>query len=219
MKFNFEILSVNNFVDKNDVDMNAVLMTVVLVIKKTYTLSMQCTIFWIEFHVNENGSCFVQQKHRETFSKTDDGPAHCAPQQAPVGQRIIQISCSFPTCEPKLIRARFKIKCAVPFSFCRYMPNQHRNYRTFPVAGVHIMEQTKYCNPSQCRVRLTNISREHSGGSYRCEVSSEAPAFRLAAETHNVTIAGRSFCPVLLKVTFVTCLPSNILKSRGHFFN
>lgn len=70
------------------------------------------------------------------------------------------------------------------------MPHQEPHIKTFPVAGVHLVTEATNCRPNRCQVRLTKLGREHSSGAYRCEVSSEAPAFRLAAETHNVTVAG-----------------------------
>lgn len=68
------------------------------------------------------------------------------------------------------------------------MPHQKS---TFPVEGIHVVIQETNCGKSHCHIRLTNLTRLHSSGAYRCEVSSEAPAFRLAAETHNVTVAGK----------------------------
>ncbi|GJQ73642.1 hypothetical protein Trydic_g10185, partial [Trypoxylus dichotomus] len=71
-----------------------------------------------------------------------------------------------------------------------YMPYQQPHVKTFPVAGVHMLPHETNCGQSRCKVRLTGLTRDHSGGAYRCEVSSDAPAFRLASETHNVTVAG-----------------------------
>ncbi|KAI4455984.1 beat protein [Holotrichia oblita] len=71
----------------------------------------------------------------------------------------------------------------------RYMPYQQPHVKMFPVAGVHMLSHETSCGQSRCKVRLTGLTRDHSGGAYRCEVSSDAPAFRLASETHNVTVA------------------------------
>ncbi|KAJ8948902.1 hypothetical protein NQ318_020488 [Aromia moschata] len=71
----------------------------------------------------------------------------------------------------------------------RYMPRQKPNVMLFPVAGVHLASHGTNCSHNYCKVRLQKLTRDHSGGAYRCEISSEAPAFRLASETHNVTVA------------------------------
>ncbi|XP_018568704.1 uncharacterized protein LOC108908984 [Anoplophora glabripennis] len=73
--------------------------------------------------------------------------------------------------------------------FFRYMPHQKPHTLSFPVAGVHLASQGTNCSQDYCKVRLHRLTRQHSGGVYRCEISSEAPAFRLAAGTHNVTVA------------------------------
>lgn len=75
--------------------------------------------------------------------------------------------------------------------YFRFMPHQQPHMVSFPVAGVHMVPESTSCGQSRCKVRLTGLTRDHSGGSYRCEVSTEAPTFRLASETHNVTVAGR----------------------------
>ncbi|KAJ8911094.1 hypothetical protein NQ315_000554, partial [Exocentrus adspersus] len=71
----------------------------------------------------------------------------------------------------------------------RYMPRQKPNTMLYPVAGVHLASHGANCSLTRCKVRLQKLTRAHSSGAYRCEISSEAPAFRLASETHNVTIA------------------------------
>ncbi|KAK9873676.1 hypothetical protein WA026_023614 [Henosepilachna vigintioctopunctata] len=59
----------------------------------------------------------------------------------------------------------------------------------FQVKGVHVDSRRTHCEDSSCTLYLNNLSRTFSSGAYRCEVSSEAPAFRLASQTHNVSIA------------------------------
>lgn len=71
------------------------------------------------------------------------------------------------------------------------MPHQQPHMVSFPVAGIHMVPQLNSCGQTRCKVRLTGLTRDHSGGSYRCEISSEAPTFRLASETRNVTVAGK----------------------------
>lgn len=70
------------------------------------------------------------------------------------------------------------------------MPRHQPNTMVFPVAGVHLVPHGSNCSHDHCQVKLWKLTRDHSGGAYRCEISSEAPAFRLASETHNVTVAG-----------------------------
>ncbi|XP_974094.3 uncharacterized protein LOC662932 [Tribolium castaneum] len=73
--------------------------------------------------------------------------------------------------------------------FFRYMPSRQPHTMSFPVPGVHLVLDGTNCSLVHCKVRLRDLTRDHSGGAYRCEVSSEAPFFRLAAATHNVTVA------------------------------
>ncbi|XP_065159656.1 uncharacterized protein [Atheta coriaria] len=73
--------------------------------------------------------------------------------------------------------------------FFRFQPHQQPHTIMYPVAGVHMQTSATQCDETRCKLRLTNLTREHSGGAYRCEVSTEAPAFRLASETHSVTVA------------------------------
>lgn len=45
------------------------------------------------------------------------------------------------------------------------------------------------CNMVHCQVKLTQLQTTATGA-YTCEVSSEAPKFRTATETRNMTVAG-----------------------------
>lgn len=61
----------------------------------------------------------------------------------------------------------------------------------FPVDGVHLKADQSYvCNKKICSVVLDNLKRK-STGSYRCEISGDAPAFHVVHETANMTVAGR----------------------------
>ncbi|XP_028140016.1 uncharacterized protein LOC114334181 [Diabrotica virgifera virgifera] len=73
--------------------------------------------------------------------------------------------------------------------FFRYMPRQNPHTLMFPVSGVSVVPHESDCDITRCKVRLHKLSSRYSSGAYRCEISSEAPAFRLAAETHNITVA------------------------------
>lgn len=73
------------------------------------------------------------------------------------------------------------------------MPHRKPTTMSFAVAGVHLVKRGTHCNESHCSVRLTELTRDHSSGGYRCEISSEAPTFRLASEARNVTVAGKLY--------------------------
>lgn len=45
------------------------------------------------------------------------------------------------------------------------------------------------CNDKFCRIQLDNLSSETSGA-YRCEVSGDAPDFKLSHQTANMTVVG-----------------------------
>ncbi|KAL3283077.1 hypothetical protein HHI36_006234 [Cryptolaemus montrouzieri] len=77
------------------------------------------------------------------------------------------------------------------YEFFRYIPGRDPSLVEFHVMGVHVDSTRTHCAQTFCTLFLNNLSRTFSSGAYRCEVSSEAPAFRLASQTHNVTIAGK----------------------------
>lgn len=61
---------------------------------------------------------------------------------------------------------------------------------TFPVDGVHLNPDQSYvCNKKNCTVVLDGLKRK-STGSYRCEISGDAPEFHVVHETANMTVAG-----------------------------
>lgn len=67
---------------------------------------------------------------------------------------------------------------------------------TFQVEGIHITKDPyDDCSRTRCRVTLDNLSVQ-STGTYRCEVSGDAPTFRLTYETSNMTIIGK-LCALL----------------------
>ncbi|KAJ3660038.1 hypothetical protein Zmor_011694 [Zophobas morio] len=73
--------------------------------------------------------------------------------------------------------------------FFRYTPHHQPHTRSFPVPGIHLVYDGINCSMVHCKLRLKDLTRDHSGGAYCCEVSSDAPTFRLASKTHNVTVA------------------------------
>lgn len=61
---------------------------------------------------------------------------------------------------------------------------------TFQVEGIHITKDPyDDCSKTRCRVTLDNLGIQ-STGTYRCEVSGDAPTFRLTYDTANMTIIG-----------------------------
>lgn len=63
-------------------------------------------------------------------------------------------------------------------------------YITFPVAGIQVLEGKYFCNESTCRVELSLLGAK-STGNFKCEVSGDAPHFKLAAKEDNMTVAGK----------------------------
>lgn len=73
---------------------------------------------------------------------------------------------------------------------CRYSPMMFPSIMTFPMNGVHLKPDQSYlCNKEICSVMLDNMKRK-SSGSYRCEISGDAPEFHVVHETANMTLAG-----------------------------
>lgn len=70
------------------------------------------------------------------------------------------------------------------------MPNNERQ-KIFTVDGVHVGNDF-FCNNKTCTIHLDNLSRDTTGF-YRCEVSGDAPEFKLAHDGNNLTIVGEYF--------------------------
>lgn len=73
--------------------------------------------------------------------------------------------------------------------FFRYAPMMSPPISRFSVDGVHLGDQTLVCNKITCSIQLQRLESRTSG-SYRCEISGDAPEFKLASRTANMTIAG-----------------------------
>lgn len=73
------------------------------------------------------------------------------------------------------------------------MPTQQN--MIFTVEGIHV-NSDHVCNDNFCTIHLDNLNND-SSGAYRCEVSGEAPEFKLSHETSNMTVAGKQ---ITLKV-------------------
>lgn len=70
---------------------------------------------------------------------------------------------------------------------------------TFPVEGVVFSKDRPYfCNKISCSINLDNLSTK-SSGAYRCEISGDAPEFRLSHETANMTIVGEYIAHINMK--------------------
>lgn len=74
--------------------------------------------------------------------------------------------------------------------FCRYSPLTPPTTNWFPVKGVTIADGSSHCNQFICNVELEKLN-VHSSGQYRCEVSGDAPEFKLIDKSANMTVGGR----------------------------
>ncbi|XP_055850741.1 uncharacterized protein LOC129915280 [Episyrphus balteatus] len=72
--------------------------------------------------------------------------------------------------------------------FFRYSPMMHPYYMKFPVEGAEVQENKHNCNSSICRIELGALGKK-SSGVYRCEVSGDAPHFKLTTKAANMTVA------------------------------
>ncbi|EDW97158.1 uncharacterized protein LOC6536877 [Drosophila yakuba] len=72
--------------------------------------------------------------------------------------------------------------------FFRYSPLTSPIYMTFEVQGLQVLEGKYVCNESSCRLDLS-LQGAKSTGLYKCEVSGDAPHFKLADKADNMTVA------------------------------
>lgn len=98
--------------------------------------------------------------------------------------------------------------------FYRYAPSGPTNYVQYPVPGVTVDTNRSHCTRDTCELWLVALQRPYSSGAYRCEVSSEAPAFRLASQTYNITVAGKN-----MMMWLISCVnwAFNKLRVRNQF--
>lgn len=104
------------------------------------------------------------------------------------------------------------LKCLIVYLFligsknvyciCRYSPLTPPTTNWFPVRGVTIAEGSSHCNQFICNVELKNLN-VHSSGSYRCEVSGDAPEFKLIDKTANMTVGGKYVNDVFLLLSVI----------------
>ncbi|XP_064552605.1 uncharacterized protein beat-Vc isoform X1 [Drosophila montana] len=71
--------------------------------------------------------------------------------------------------------------------FFRYSPLTPPTTNWFPVKGVTIADGSSHCNQFICNVELEKLN-VHSSGQYRCEVSGDAPEFKLIDKAANMTV-------------------------------
>ncbi|XP_050076579.1 uncharacterized protein LOC126563843 [Anopheles maculipalpis] len=72
--------------------------------------------------------------------------------------------------------------------FYRYAPMLFPKVTTYPVEGIVVAnDRPTICNQYLCSIRLTELQRRTSG-EYRCEISGDAPEFKLANGTRNMTV-------------------------------
>lgn len=73
--------------------------------------------------------------------------------------------------------------------FFRYSPMTYPIFKTFPVEGVYVAtDRSTICNNEECTIYLGHLNSK-TGGTYSCEVSGDAPAFKLIQERANMTMA------------------------------
>lgn len=89
------------------------------------------------------------------------------------------------------------------FSICRYTPISQPNILNFDVAGVTLKEDSLvYCNKVTCKIKLKELTSKTSG-TYSCEVSGDAPEFKLAHDAGDMIIAGE-FLSYLVSIFFIS---------------
>lgn len=74
--------------------------------------------------------------------------------------------------------------------FFRFIPHGGGNL-VFPVIGAHADELSQ-CNTRHCSVTLSQLNRQ-SAGVYKCEVSTDAPTFKVAFDAANMSIVGEFY--------------------------
>ncbi|XP_055612923.1 uncharacterized protein LOC129759473 [Uranotaenia lowii] len=74
--------------------------------------------------------------------------------------------------------------------FFRYSPMMEQNVMVFPVEGVTVLPKSAahFCNRFMCSIQLHKLNIK-SSGSYRCEISGDAPEFKLAHGQLNMSVA------------------------------
>ncbi|CRK89280.1 CLUMA_CG003039, isoform A [Clunio marinus] len=97
---------------------------------------------------------------------------------------VVMLSCSYNIGNQKLNSVKWYKSDK---EFYRYSPLMStKQNMIFNVEGVHVSSD-HVCNDKFCTIHLDNLSNDTSGA-YRCEVSGDAPEFKLSHETSNMTV-------------------------------
>lgn len=84
----------------------------------------------------------------------------------------------------------------------RYTPMDYPNFRQFDQDGVTLGDQRTFnCDKRSCTIALRELSAK-SSGAYRCEISGDAPEFKLASRTANMTVGGKCLCTAHVQCTY-----------------
>ncbi|BES93244.1 beat protein [Nesidiocoris tenuis] len=101
------------------------------------------------------------------------------PKHADIGSSVT-LGCFFETGEKNLYSVKWYKD---DYEFYRFMPDNNPNSHVFPVTGVQLNKLTSDKN----RVHLEKVTYQ-STGTYKCEVSTEAPAFETVFRSQNLTV-------------------------------
>uniref|UniRef100_A0A1B6KMV3 Ig-like domain-containing protein n=1 Tax=Graphocephala atropunctata TaxID=36148 RepID=A0A1B6KMV3_9HEMI len=92
----------------------------------------------------------------------------------------VKLTCNFDTDDANLYSVKWYKD---ENEFFRYMPDNRPQIQVFPLTGVMLDESLSGMN----HVMLRDVAFP-SSGSYRCEVSMEAPSFETVFSNHNMTV-------------------------------
>ncbi|XP_070502821.1 uncharacterized protein [Chironomus tepperi] len=98
---------------------------------------------------------------------------------------VVMLSCSYNLGTQKLNSVKWYKNDKEFYRYSPLMPAQQQ-YMLFSVDGIHVASD-HMCNEKFCTIHLDNLSGDTSGA-YRCEVSGDAPEFKLTHETSNMTV-------------------------------
>ncbi|KAF6205062.1 hypothetical protein GE061_019229 [Apolygus lucorum] len=101
------------------------------------------------------------------------------PRHANIGTSVL-LGCYFEITDNKLYSVKWYKD---DYEFFRFMPDNHPNSQIFPVNGIHLDNSQSDIN----HVKLDMLEYS-SSGTYKCEVSTEGPAFDTVFTSHNMTV-------------------------------
>ncbi|KAG5671332.1 hypothetical protein PVAND_001535 [Polypedilum vanderplanki] len=100
-------------------------------------------------------------------------------------REVVVLSCSYNLGNQKLNSVKWYKNDKEFYRYSPMMPAQSQ-YMLFSVDGIHVSAD-HLCNEKSCTIHLDNLSGETTGA-FRCEVSGDAPEFKLSHETSNMTV-------------------------------